>query len=929
MAQAKPLVHSLNAGEVSAATLARVDQEKARLWAETQENLFPFTIGKAMMRQGTTYLGSANTHANRVREIAFVKSLAAQAGIEMSDALLRVWVDDELVTIESVASTVTNGDFSSSTGWTLTTTGDATADINSTVSGSLYLACPNRGGSAICTRSVSTSSASTQHTLKIVVTRGPVNFRCGSSSGDDDYITDTALDTGTHYLSFTPTGTYHVYFSHRREPGVIVDSIEVASAGVMSFTAPWATSELRQIQYAQSADVMYLAHTNWQTRKIERRGDASWSLVLFKSDDGPFAPQSSNDRNITITPGQAYGNTTLTASANVFKSTDVGSLYRIEAQGFNSTVNLAALGAATEAIRCRGVGAENTWTYTITGTWVGTLRVQISYDGPDAGWVDNETVTTFTANSTASVNPSSDHDNLIFWIRFVFEAYTSGTATVQLSTGSGSSEGAAAGTSGEGKAGVFRVTAFSSATSVSVEVLDYPSSLTASKFWQRGEFSDRRGWPSALTFHDGRLIFLRDDKFRASESDGYDLFNLDTEGDAASIQRDIGTSGAVFRANAIISLSRPVILTDGAEVPARSDAFDTPITATNIAFKEADNVGSARRSPVKMGKRGYFIARSGVKLYRLVYNFEQQDYDADDVTELHEDLGEDHTSFEDLAVQRHPQPYLWSVMGDGQCANLLTSPKHQIDGWFRFVTGRASGEDDVESVAVYPSTTEDRVYLWVARTIGGSTVRYREKLCLRSEGVGSATTKLADCGTFSAGPVSSVTAAQLASETGLVAWGTNSSTGVSGFIGTLSSDGSTGSLSANASGVIDLGGTYTNVFVGLPYRGRYKSAKLAYGAQGGTALMAPKIVDQVGLLMMDVHRDAIRVGPSFDKLTKYIIKSDTGIALTDALAVKATHDDDLQPSHGQWSTDSRVCIQVNAGHPATIGAIGMSMKTNA
>jgi len=43
------------------------------------------------MRPGTTYVGSADDHDNRVREIPFVKSLTAQAGIELSDALLRIW----------------------------------------------------------------------------------------------------------------------------------------------------------------------------------------------------------------------------------------------------------------------------------------------------------------------------------------------------------------------------------------------------------------------------------------------------------------------------------------------------------------------------------------------------------------------------------------------------------------------------------------------------------------------------------------------------------------------------------------------------------------------------------------------------------------------------------------------------------------------
>jgi hypothetical protein len=77
-----------------------------------------------------------------------------------------------------------------------------------------------------------------------------------------------------------------------------------------------------------------------------------------------------------------------------------------------------------------------------------------------------------------------------------------------------------------------------------------------------------------------------------------------------------------------------------------------------------------------------------------------------------------------------------------------------------------------------------------------------------------------------------------------------------------------------------------------------------------------------------VHRDAIKVGPSFAKLTKFVIKSDTLDALADSEAVKSVHDAVLQPLGGQWSTDSRVCVQVNAGHPATIGGIAMDIETN-
>jgi len=923
MAQARPLVHALNAGEVSVAALARVDQEKAKLWAETQENLFPFTIGKAMMRPGTTYLGEADDSTNKVRGIEFVKSLDAQAGLELSDGLLRIWVDDELVTRASVTSSVTNGDFSASTGWTLATSGNSVANINSTVSGSLWMAVPNRGGVSSCTRSVSTSSAGTQHALRIVVTRGPVTFRCGSTSGGDDYIRETSLDTGVHSLAFTPSGTYHVHFSSRREAGVIVDSVQVESAGVLEFTAPWSEDELFEIQDDQSGDIVYLTHINWQTRQIERRGDASWSLALYKADDGPFTTRRTSA--VRLKPGATRGNTTLTADAAFFRPEHVGAMFRLTHDRFDATFGLGGEGVYTDTWRVTGVlgsGASDIgrrFHYQTTGTWSGTITMQRSLDGEDSGFADypyddgaaNDP--NFTTNvSVTHQGFEPDDNNLIAWHRLGFLPgdYTSGSVQIAIQH---------SGTSG---AGVCRVTAYSSSTVVEVEVLDDFKDTSYTENWQEGEFSDLRGWPSAVAFHDGRLVLVREDKFRASESDNFTAFNLDTEGDSASIQRDIASSGSVFNSNALIPLSRLVILTDGAEVVARSDAFDTPLTPTNIALKNASTIGSKAAAPARIDKHGFYIARSGIKVYKLVYNFEQQDYDSEDATELHEDLGSDHDGFTELSVQRHPQPYMWAPMVDGECAILLSSPKHQISAWIRFITRGV-----VESVYVLPAVTEDRVYMWVRRTINGVTKRFLEKLCLRSDALGWGTTKLADCGVFVEGPVSSVTAAHLANETGLVAWGTNSTTGVYGVIGTVSADGSAGSLSANGSGVISLGGTYADVFVGLPYRGRYKSAKLAYGAQGGTSLLTQKRVAQVGLSLVDVHRDALMVGPSFTKLTKYTIRSDSGAALGDDETVKGVHDAITQPLGGQWSTDSRVCFQVNAGHPATVCGIVVDMET--
>ncbi len=917
MAQTRVLVHSMNNGEVSQATLARVDQERSRLWAAQQENLLPFTIGKSMMRPGTTYLGASSSN-NKARGIEFVKGISDAAGLELTTGKLRVWVDDALVTRASVTSTVTNGDFSSTVGWTLTSSGSAVVNINSFVSGALWMSCPYRGGMASCVRSVTTTSTGTQHALRIVVTRGPVTFRCGSTSGDDDLISETDLATGEHSLAFTPAASpYYVYFSSRREPAVIVDSIQVESAGVMSIDAPWTESQLFAIQYDQSGDIVFLAHGDWQPRKIERRGDASWSLTKYEFVDGPFTTSRTTGVRLKTTDNR--GNSQLTADGDFFQSEHVGALFHLTHSRFLASFGLAAEETYTDPWRVTGVNTtdyeDRGFVATISGTWTGTLRFQRSFTSSDVGFQlfrreDGSATVDITTNG-AYLNKDSD-DNTIVWYRIGFEAGTYGTGAADI----------IAHHNGHSGSGVCRVTSTSTtANTVNVEILSDIKNTFYTDDWKEGEFSDHRGWPSAVSFHDGRLIWQREDKFRASESDDFTAFNLDTEGDAGSIQRDVATSGAVHSANWLLSLSRLIIGTDGAEIPARSDAFDTPLTPTNIAFKNASTVGSGPYSPERLDKNGFFISRSGVKLFKLIYNFEQQDYDSDDATELHEDLGEDHSGFTEIAAQRHPQPYLWVPMGDGECAMLLYSPKHEISSWVRIVT-----DGIIESVYVLPATTEDRVYLWVKRTINGSTVRYLEKLCLRSEAIGSATTKLADAGTFTAGPTSTITATHLAGETGLVAWGTSTGS-IYGPIGTLASDGLSGSLSCSTAGSVALGASYSNVFVGLPYAGRYKTGKLAYAAEGGTALLQDKIVPQIGLLMSDVHKNAIMTGPDFDRLESFAIRSDSGAILASSAAVKSSHDAKLQPAGGSWSPDSRVCLQVNAGHPATLNALAIAIRT--
>jgi len=980
MGKLNALYHSFSTGEVSTSALARVDHEKLRLAAEIQENLFPHVIGKGQVRPGTAYIGTSYTSA-KARYLKFIKSPTDTALMECTSALMRFWVSDALVTRGSVTSTVSNSTFATASAtitmtqanpgvvtWTAhgfsadqpvsfesttnvlagtlvegtvyyvktvlsadtftiaatvggaaintsaaastgTLTGyagwgvAASAGATVTISGGvLSMSAAARGSSTTVKQAIATSNANSEHALRIIVTQGSVLFRAGSSDGGAQYVTETALGVGTHSLAFTPTASpYYITFGTRTDVVAKIDSCAVEGSGVLTLPAPWSEADLPLIRIYQSQDVVFMACSSWQQRKIERRNSGrSWSIVKYEPSDGPFTTADTN--RVRMTLGAQYGITTLTASAPTFSSSHVGSLVRVFPEGQNYTFNLAAEDTYTEAIRLTGVGSANTFTYAITGTWSGTITRQMNYENGTDGFVD---ATTFAVNSSGTESTGTDHDNVIHYARYGFKTgdYTSGVATVNIVN------------TGGGKAGIARIVAYTSSTSVDVQILSPPGSLLSTANWQMGAWSDVAGWPSSVGFFDGRLFWGGLDKFWGSESDDYYAFNLDDVGDSGSIQRAVATGGTVNAIRWMLPLQRLIMGTSGAEVSVRSSSLDEPLTPTNVSLKDASTQGVAAISPVKMDGRGIYVHRDGMHSFEVVFDGESNDYRAGSLMLLNDTIGGD--GFLGLDVQRSPETYIWHVRADGVCCNLLYDVKEKSAGWFKFIAApAAAGAAVIEDVVVLPSANNDRVYLSVKRTINGSVVRYLEKLARHSEAIGAASNYMADSYITVAGPITTVTGlTHLVGET-VVAWGTTG--GVTGPIGTT--------YTVNGSGEITLPSSSTNVCVGLAYTWRYKSAKLAYGAGNGTALLQPKRVATIGIVGENIHPNGLQYGADFTTMY-YMPRVERGQAIT-TTTMQTTYDEPSFAFGGLWDTDSRVCLKGSAPYPCTINAMVLGIESN-
>jgi len=117
MAKANVVLNKFNRGMVSPLALARVDLENLPFFAEEMVNWYPRVLGSMSIRPGTEYISPTYTSAY-AKHIPFVFSNDDTAIIELTDSLLRVRVDEAVVTREAVSTAVTNGNFTSNiTSW--------------------------------------------------------------------------------------------------------------------------------------------------------------------------------------------------------------------------------------------------------------------------------------------------------------------------------------------------------------------------------------------------------------------------------------------------------------------------------------------------------------------------------------------------------------------------------------------------------------------------------------------------------------------------------------------------------------------------------------------------------------------------------------------------------------------------------------------
>lgn len=974
MAKVPAPLLALNRGEVSKIALGRIDVEKLRLSASCQLNWLPFVVGPMMLRPGLLGVGEilGDQPAKLVR---FIFSKLDTALLELTANKMRIWVNDQLVTRSVVGTSISDPTFQGGGTWsTANTTSGASVAIGS---GVCTLQCLPVGGLAQIQQSITIAAPdqATEHGLRVTVLNGPVTLRAGSSAGISDIIAQTVIDTGTHSLAFTPNvGTVFLQIEsidawNKTLTGVSIDNPSSGPPTALVIPTPWAQADLTNIRYDYSGDIIYVGSYGLPQYKIERRATHGWSVVLYRSSDGPFQTAASITANFT--PSAYYGNGTLSSDRPYFQAGHIGCLFQLFSSGQANQALLGNQNAFSEPVRVVGVGATaRNYSWTVSGTWVGTITLQRSFDGPDSGFVDVSSITSngTIASATGSSSATPDLDNAIAWERVGFKAgnYTSGTAQV------------ISGYTGGGGFGICRVTGYNSPTQVTIEILQPFSSLTATEDWLEDDWSAVVGYPTSVAFVEGRLGWYGRDKTWISAADGFTGFAvIDSEGN------DVGDDGPIIESFGYgpvdtvswgLALSRLLLGREQSIASARSSNFDQPLTASTIVIRDCSDQGAERLPAIKLGKRGIFVQQSGRKVYELAFSAQEMDFSDRDLTRLNLDIGL--AGFVDIDHITQPDKMVWLPRGDGQCAALLYDVDDDVVGWWRLQTLGI-----IENVAVLPAVgSEDFSYFVVNRTVNGVTRRFIEKLAPRTACVGGAINQQLDCAmTYQGAPVSTLQHPFLANST-LTVWadggpigtaatdasgnftmpdGLSHSNVVAGLVGanvqkqtnspvgtmTVGTQyngypcevwadvGGTGKIKrvgplVVSGGIVTLpnGGTATNIMAFLGFVAPFESAKLAYATQGSSPLNQKKQVKRLGLVLYDTSAQGLQAGQRPDILDDLPLVEGGDDVTTGT--VWPEYDEPMMTVPGSWDTDARLFLLAQAPNPCTVGGVVVDLETS-
>lgn len=870
MARVSTIVTNFKSGEISPRLEGRIDLQKYNEAAQTLSNMLVFPSGGATRRPGTYFAGRSKD-GGKVRLVNFEYSDEQAYVLEFGANYIRFFKDGGILT-------------------------EATTNITGATSANPVVITANAHGLSNGDRVF-------------------ISGVGGMTEINNLEFTVAGATTNTFELSGVDGSAYTAYTSG----GTVGKIVEVATS--------YSVTDIFEINYAQSADVLYLAHKDHAPAKLTRTTASSFTLADVDFVDGPYLDENITDTTMELSSAAPGTGVIMTSSTDYFTANHIGLLFRfrkpveinheIWAAGetyadndlvyYEDNVYKNVTGSTTTTGGTPPVHLEGTESYHDSSTGFTQWEYQhngsgyVKITGVTSGYIatvevvervsDNHvadltaTITGITKANPAVVTASShgftngqkiiirnvvgmtEVNNLVFTVAGAT------TNTFQLS--------------GVDSTGY---TTYSSGGSAGLSV--------GVKTWSEGAFGLINGYPRAVGFYEQRLYFAgttgQPQTIFGSVSADFENHKPGTEDDAA-----VNVTIASDRVNVIKHLLPArflQILTTSSEFTLSGGAGTQPVTPTNVNVLRETTFGSSEVRPLRAGNSTILIQKGQEKVKEITFDLDTDGLLGVDLTILADHIPRG--GLTDMVWQQEPELILWFVHTDGRLIGLTYDRANAAIGWHTHSLG---GSGIVESITAIPSGAEDQVYVAVQRTIDGDTVRHIEYLKPLQFNAVIENAFFVDSGlTYDGSATSTIT-------------GLNH---LEGETVSVLADGSAHADKVVSGGTITLDRDAEKVHIGYGYTSILETLRLEAGGNDGVS--QGKIKRIHGATIRFLESVGAELGPDLDNLDRIPFR-DSSMPMDEAVPIFTGDKEIFFPSG--YDNDARIVVRQTQPLPMTITAI--------
>lgn len=605
------------------------------------------------------------------------------------------------------------------------------------------------------------------HTLENFhcLVQGPAQRRAGTRFVAE--VKSSANRTWLRRFEFSNTQAFQIEFGDRY-CRFYTNHGQVLSGGIpYEIVSPYAVADLTNsegafaLQFEQSGDVLYIAGggagSGYPPYTLTRFSDTNWVFAQFAPTDGPFLEMNAatgvGNTGIAMYASGTSGSVTIKAvGGNVFSSTDVGRLIRLQVQTYNVQPWQSGVAVAAGDLRrfngntYKALNAANTGTApptNISGTqWDGAGNVLWQYQ--DSGYGIAK-ITAYTSATQVTATVLSTLPAAVVGTVATITGITQANPAVVTAVNAFAVgdpvfiDGVVGMTQVNDKAYTLSAVTGANFTLSGIDstaFTAYSSGGTAIKnatvYWQLGAWatpvtgSAYAGyWPRSVCFFSDRLFWAGGLRWTGSVPASYSSYAGDFQG---QVTTDASISGIISSqdVNTIVWMSAAQLLiigTQGGEFGLGPITTTNPLGPDNVHVIRQSKQGCRSIRPELVGTSLLYVQRAGRRLLAMDYNFYIDRYDSTNQTRLAYHITQGGITA--LAWQAQPYEIMWATRGDGMLLGYTFDREDNVTGWHRHPIG---GSGVVESVSVTPAPdgTRDEVWLIVKRTINGSTKRYVE-----------------------------------------------------------------------------------------------------------------------------------------------------------------------------------------------------------